>query len=330
MIRVIEDASAVFQARDGTTSGIRRVSSVVRALDVLADPWSYLILREAFFGVRRFEDFQRNLGIARNILTERLTRLVEERVINRHAYSDRPLRFEYRLTMSGRDFYPAIVALMSWGDRWRKMPGGAPLKLYDCSTRRRLDPAVVCSVCGEVVKAEDVIYRDGPGAGVEALPDVPETRRRGSDPYLRGRPCSVANALQVIGDRWSFRIVREAFFGVRRFDDFQRNIGLARNILATRLKHLVDDGVLTRQRYTDRPPRFEYVLTEAGRDLYPSLLLFLVWGDKWRSPEAGPPIVLEHTHCGKRLQPRLISQATGNDVTAANVSYRMRYTFDPG
>ena len=193
---------------------LRRISSVVRALDVLADPWSYLILREAFFGVRRFDEFQRNLQIARNILTERLKRLVEEGILDRQQYQERPARFEYRLTPAGRAFYPAIVAFMDWGDRWRPSTGGPPLLLtHRCG--KRLKPAVVCSHCRKPVLPFEVSFSDGPGAGFEALGDVPSTRRAtDKDAYVRGRPCSVARTLQVIGDRWSFRILRESFGNV--------------------------------------------------------------------------------------------------------------------
>jgi DNA-binding HxlR family transcriptional regulator len=109
--------------------------------------------------------------------------------------------------------------------------------------------------------------------------------------------CSVAQTLEVVGEWWSMLIVRDAFFGVRRFEDFHQRLGIARNVLTTRLQHLVDHGVLERRQYSERPPRHEYRLTEKGRDLYPVLVTMLQWGDKWAA-QAGPPITLSHKGCG--------------------------------
>ena len=105
--------------------------------------------------------------------------------------------------------------------------------------------------------------------------------------------CSVARTLSVVGDRWTLLVLRDAFLGVRRFEDF-RAVGLTRHRLADRLKKLVAAGVLERVRYQERPPRFEYRLTEKGRDLYPVLVSLVRWGDRWMAGEAGPPVELIH------------------------------------
>ena len=130
--------------------------------------------------------------------------------------------------------------------------------------------------------------------------------------------CSVARTLEVVGEWWTMLVVREAFSGVRRFDDFQGRLGIARNVLAARLQSLVDHGVLERRQYQDRPPRCEYRLTEKGRDLYPVLIAMLTWGDKWTAGEAGPPLKLTHecghdpeailvcSHCGVKLDARQV------------------------
>lgn len=310
-----------------TRSHSRPVSSVLRALDVLADPWSYLILREAFFGMRRFEQFLKTLGIARNILSERLDRLVREKVLEKHAYQQRPERFEYRLSESGRDFYPAIVALMAWGDKWRPRKQGAPLVLTDKHCGKRLRPIVICTNTGKKLSPFEIEVRDGPGAAPERRAGPPLTRIRSRDKqaYMLGRPCSVASALQVMGDRWSFRILRESFYGVKRFDDFQNNLDIARNILTERLNALVENGLLERRRYQQHPDRYEYVLAPAGLDLYPALLLFMNWGDKWRRPSKGVPTLLIHKSDGKPARPRLVCEHCREEVTLDQVKYKMNY-----
>ena len=106
--------------------------------------------------------------------------------------------------------------------------------------------------------------------------------------------CSVAQALSVVGDRWTMLILKEAFMRVRRYEDFLARTGAPRPVLADRLKALVDDGVLEKRRYSERPDRFEYRLTEKGLDLWPVLISLLRWGDKWMTGKAGPPVEVRH------------------------------------
>jgi DNA-binding HxlR family transcriptional regulator len=110
--------------------------------------------------------------------------------------------------------------------------------------------------------------------------------------------CSVAQCLEVVGEWWSLLIVRDAFLGVRRFDDFQARLGISRNILTQRLTKLVDDGVLERALYQDNPPRASYRLTEKGRDLWLVLAAMRQWGDRWVAPD-GPPLKMRHATCGR-------------------------------
>jgi DNA-binding HxlR family transcriptional regulator len=124
--------------------------------------------------------------------------------------------------------------------------------------------------------------------------------------YELERPvsCSIGRAMEILGERWTFLILRECFYGVRRFSDMQRNLGIARNILSTRLQTLVANGILERRLYQDEPPRHEYRLTEAGRDLYPSIVTLMRWGDRHLSGE--PPVVLRHNSCGHEADPLLV------------------------
>src|SRR5438067_12920155 len=113
-----------------------------------------------------------------------------------------------------------------------------------------------------------------------------------------GQACSIAGALEVVGERWTLLIVRDLFLGVRRFDDLQRDLGIARNVLRDRLALLVDEGILVRRRYQERPERFEYKLSEKGTDLWPVLHALMSWGDRHAPLPAGPPTVVAHRGCG--------------------------------
>lgn len=112
--------------------------------------------------------------------------------------------------------------------------------------------------------------------------------------------CSVARTLEVVGDRWSLLIIRDAFYGLTRFEELQSELGIARNVLTVRLAKLVDRGVLTKVPYSDRPDRFEYRLTDKGRDLLPVVLTLMAWGDRWEAEASGPPVHLTHRTCGHR------------------------------
>ncbi len=130
--------------------------------------------------------------------------------------------------------------------------------------------------------------------------------------------CSVARTLEHIGERWTFMVLRDAFYGIRRFDDFQASLGIARNILTKRLIKLVDAGILRKEPYQEHPPRYEYRLTEKGRDLVPILTALLAWGDKWET-ENGPPVRLIHTTCGSVMHTRGVCSECGGEINAFNL-----------
>ncbi len=135
--------------------------------------------------------------------------------------------------------------------------------------------------------------------------------------------CSVARSLSVIGDRWTLLILRDAFLGIRRFDEFEASLGLSPHLLSTRLAKLVEHGILVRRPYQDRPARFEYRLTEKGRDLYPVILSLLRWGDRWMAQGAEPPVELVHRVCGHSTTPTLTCSECGEPVEAHQMTARV-------
>ena len=137
--------------------------------------------------------------------------------------------------------------------------------------------------------------------------------------WFTNESCSVARTLEIIGERWTFLVLREAFLGVRRFVEFQRNIGVARNILSARLRKLVEHGILERRQYEHRPPRFEYRLTERGLDLYPAIVALMQWGDRHAAHPAGRAVVLEHKGCGKDSAPQLVCSQCGEPIGARDM-----------
>ena len=130
--------------------------------------------------------------------------------------------------------------------------------------------------------------------------------------------CSVARALEAIGDRWTMLVIRDAFHGVSRFDDFQQRLGIARNVLTGRLNRLTDEGILAKHAYQERPERFEYRLTEKGLDLFPVLMSLMKWGDRHAPYSDGPPLVVVHRDCGGEIDARLRCERCGESITAVN------------
>ena len=131
-----------------------------------------------------------------------------------------------------------------------------------------------------------------------------------------GQVCSIARSLELIGERWTLLIVRDIFRGHRRFDALQRDLGIARNVLANRLDRLVEEGILEKRPYEERPPRYEYFLTEKGIDLWPVLVSLVKWGDKHEPGMDGPPVVVRHKECGGEIDDHFTCEECGTRVWA--------------
>ncbi len=133
--------------------------------------------------------------------------------------------------------------------------------------------------------------------------------------------CSVARALETVGERWTLLIIRDALRGVRRFDDFQHRLGIARNVLANRLERLVESEILERRLYSEHPPRYEYRLTDRGRDLYPVVFSLMRWGDRYAASD-GPPLLLRHRDCGGTPDDHRICTKCGQPLEARDIETR--------
>lgn len=134
------------------------------------------------------------------------------------------------------------------------------------------------------------------------------------------RPDSIERAADVLGDRWTILILREAFFGVRRYGELARNLGIARNVLAARLKRLVANGLLEKRRYRTDPDWYEYVLTDSGRDLYGAILATLRWADAHLPRGDDPRLRLRHRNCGKLTLAKVVCERCGEELDPREVA----------
>jgi DNA-binding HxlR family transcriptional regulator len=130
--------------------------------------------------------------------------------------------------------------------------------------------------------------------------------------------CSVAQCLEVVGEWWSLLIIRDVFLGVTRFDQMQERLGISRNVLNQRLGRLVSVGVLAKVPYSEHPPRFDYRLTDKGRDLWPVITAMRQWGDRYAAPD-GPPMELIHKHCGQVSQATVVCSECGEPMGPRDV-----------
>ena len=149
--------------------------SIARTVDLVGDWWTPLVMREAFYGARRFEEFQQRLGLSRNVLTQRLDRLVDEDMLKRVPYQKHPVRHEYRLTDKGLDFFTVLAAMIRWGDRWLSDPSGPPIELRDRETGLPIDLAVVDARTGRPIDIRQIVARPGPGLPEELAELLRET-----------------------------------------------------------------------------------------------------------------------------------------------------------
>lgn len=136
---------------------------------------------------------------------------------------------------------------------------------------------------------------------------------------LDQQPCSLSRTLSVVGDRWTLLVLRDCFLGVRRFEAFERRLGITRHVLADRLKKLVQAGVLDRVAYQDKPLREEYRLTEKGKALHPVMMALVHWGDRYMADQRGAPVLHRHKGCGSIMRPVMVCSECCEPIGARDI-----------
>jgi DNA-binding HxlR family transcriptional regulator len=286
---------------------------VFRATDVIGDAWSWLVLREAvLYDARRFSDFLTGTGAPRSTLNSRLAALTDAGLLSRASAG-------YVPTPMAEDFLDCLLVTMRWGDRWLWSPDAPPQRLIHVGHDHDTRAGLLCRHCKATLRADDVVAARSP---VET-PNPPSgrnvTRYLAADVIQRGRPCSIARALTIFGDRWTGLIIRECFFGTRRFDEFERRLSIAPNILSNRLRRLVDAGFLERVQYQDWPTRHEYHLTEQGRDFYHMPVALMAWGRRWLG-HSRADATLTHVACGQPAEPVLGCLTCGDPIGKEHIA----------
>lgn len=300
-----------------------RTCSIWRALEVVGDTSTLLILEASWLGARRFEDFRSRTGLLKPLLSDRLKRLLAANILERSLYMESPKRFEYQLTAKGRDLYWASLMMLRWERNWGQQAGKIEIVLRHKECGKVFDPTPLCSHCGTEITGREVDWAEGPGVGLMA---ATYSRRRRYRDMAANRPAESAlldHVAQITGDRWASLVLRSIFTGLRKFDEICEDTAIATNILSERLTWLCNIEVLTMHQYSDRPARFEYRLTEKGIDYYPILLMLLQWGDKYYVSPEGPPLLLTHTACHSELDAIVACSCCGKPVQPESVEFEV-------
>ncbi len=282
-------------------------SAIGSALLLVGDQWNLLILQQAFLRhVRRFADWRDALGTADSVLTTRIRELVTAGILAPRSYrTSGRSRTEYRLTDKGITLWEFLIAIWAWEQQWAGgHPAGRQPALEHLTCNGFTVPELGCLACSTApVTARDTSVVSGPDTTFRNVA-VPRHHRR----TVRDRDRDTADSylpqtLEILGDRWSTVLLVAAFLRVRRFADFQAELGIAPGVLSERLGRFVELGVLRQAR--NSADRDEYRLTDKGLGFFPVFAFLVDWAQRWytRSPDGGLTIV--HQACGNPLQPFL-------------------------
>ncbi len=278
------------------------VSRTGRALALLGDSWTLLILQRVFMGARRYQQIRDALGVSDSILADRLKTLTTGGLLVKVPYGAGRVRYEYRLTESGKETWRIFVAAWAW--ERRSLPGGGGWRpeLVHASCGQLAAPVLVCGTCGAPVTPRDTSVRRTTdtlayGASLPRRHQQTRTQQRRDD-Y-----CLAPATMELLGDRWNTALMAAAVIGIRRFTDFERFLAIQPAVLSARLSRFVELGMLRVQELAGPSSRTDYRLTDRGRDFADVLLELVRWADENIRSGAESSIEIRHDACGRKLQP---------------------------
>lgn len=303
---------------------ITRASSINRALDQIGDKWCLLIIQEVFWGINSFTEMMAAMGVSRGVLSDRLKWLRSIDCLRQIPEREGGKRLRYHLTRKSIDLYDNALMALNWERQFFSTPQLDDVALTHLKCGHAFTPQLRCRSCNDEVTVYAVSYKPGPGA----TRDEREKKVRRRSSILVGEVPSkrslYKNLINIVGDRWTTNVIALSFHGLKRFDQLHRELPIATNILAGRLKFLVDWGIFEQAPYQLRPKRYEYRLTQKGEALYPYFLTLLQWGDKWCTPDSkGKPMRLTHNTCGRALHGQIKCSECGGLLKAHEVAFSL-------
>ncbi|HET8707052.1 MAG TPA: helix-turn-helix domain-containing protein [Pseudomonadales bacterium] len=278
-------------------------SSVPAALTIIGDRWTLSIVRMIWQGTTRFDDLLTGLSIPRSTLSARFKHLIDAGCLQKKAYSTQPPRFDYLLTKKGEALYQTLVLAEVWNQQWcATNVQTKPVQFIHTVCGKKITPSFACRACLAPIAAAELVLQTIPSP-TEAPEGVARPRRsRGESDLNAGRLL----AEDILGDRWSSFIIACFFYGVKRYADIVQLIGIAPNILSSRLNLLLENQLIEKRLYQTKPERYAYRLTEKGKALFPLIVSMSQWGDHWLRAHYQPSAVWTHVPCQQLLQPVLL------------------------
>ncbi|GII82844.1 HxlR family transcriptional regulator [Sphaerisporangium siamense] len=306
------------------TEGAPELSGIGRALSILGDRWVLLILQRAFLlRIRTFAGWRDELGISESVLAARLKELVENGIFVQQAYRDGRTRLEYRLSDAGLRLWSLLVAIYSWERDWAGRADLPPLIHHSCG--HDAHPYLACGSCHKPMTARDTHTERGPLATFSRIGLARQHRRTTARGDVRTDFLGyLPSSLEILGDRWSTSVLAAAFLGVRRFVDFQNELGIAPSVLTDRLKRFVELGAL--QPATGR----QYRLTDRGLAFFEVFAFLVYWGQRELPGPEGSDLDITHKPCGSPLRPVLQCRHCDEVLARREVRFDLSATPDRG
>jgi len=252
------------------------------------------MLRDAFRGTRRFDDWRVTLGVPRTVLSSRLARLTRGGILVRSELNGQG-GAEYRLTAAGLDLWTLLIAIWAWETRWAPNPGLHRHRLVHLDCGQSIRPVPSCTTCHEELSAYVTRAERGPGAGRGSLLR-PASNGSGAGHY-DGAVVFSTQTTRILSDRWTSALVAQAFRGAHTPAEFAATLDVAEDEVRDRLQQLVELELLETTPASDGSGN-RYRLTAKGIDHYPISLELIRWGDQWLADASGPPVIIRHTTCG--------------------------------
>ncbi len=290
----------------------------------VGDRWNLLILREAFLGARRFQDWSAALGVSDPVLSARLRDLTDIGLLERRPVAGNPRRHEYLLTDPGKDIWQVFVAIWLWDMRWAHDPGEtrpeAHAKLVHHSCGFRIAPLLACRACGACgVTPFETMARMSPEYSYDDLNPVRRYRRTQSSGHS---PRPEFGAIELLGDRWSTSVLSAALLGAHRFQEFQRAVGsITPLLLSDRLNRFVGHGVLSRDPVEQGKRRMQYRLTAKGVDFFGILSSSISWATRCFGTTDDVPTTISHLPCGEVFEPIYVCNACKGTLRRRDVHF---------
>jgi len=292
------------------------------SLLILGDRANLLIVREAFRWTRRYQDFKERLGMPDAVLASRLHDLVDLGVLRTEQYSERPPRFEYRLTECGIDFWKTAIGVWEWERRWSHRTYGRLPELTHLVGGHQATIDFGCGGCSTSgVTARDLSI-DVEHA-VETIAKRPLRRYRRAS----GKPSASIDLHSeidpLLGDRWTVATLAAALIGVDRFADFQRALDISPPLLSKRLAELVKREVLERVMVADGGHHHRYRLLPKGLDLMPILIANFAWANRWFPVDGGTTVAITHAACRDELIPAWFCSQCGKELERSTITFNI-------